>query len=503
VSRFPVAYDGKFFFSDHCNGWIKTYDPTTHVVSSFATGIEAPTHLQFGPDGALYYISRDKTGQGLSSRVVRIEYTGDPSPTIDQQPSDVSVGEGETATFSVTANGAGPLSYEWLRDGTPISGANQSTLTLTGVTLADDGAQFRARVTNSFGSITSDAATLHVVTNRAPTITFTAPATNATYAGGQSIYYTATATDPEDGVLPASAYQWNIVFHHDDHTHPFITPTPGKKGGTFVAPAIGFETAPTVWFRIHLTVTDSGGRTTSAFRDILPRTTTINLRSSPVGGTIDLEGSLKTAPYTFVGVARMERTVTAVSPLTFAGANWVFDTWSDFGGATHAISPVPGNANYTAVYRVNGGSVGTGSGLTATYFDNVDLTAPVLSTVEPIVMFSKAKTAAPAPGVAPGTYSVRWEGSIASQFTQSYTFFAQADDGIRLWVNGVLVVDQWGPHGNIEYTTSPIPMIAGVKVPIRLEMRQGSGRLGEAKLSWKSNATPKSVVPHSQLYPLP
>ena len=59
VSTFPRSYDGKFFFSDHCNGWIKTYDPTTGAVATFATtGIASPTHLQFGPDGSLYYLSR-------------------------------------------------------------------------------------------------------------------------------------------------------------------------------------------------------------------------------------------------------------------------------------------------------------------------------------------------------------------------------------------------------------------------------------------------------------
>ena len=97
------------------------------------------------------------------------------------------------------------------------------------------------------------------------------------------IPYGATATDAEDGTLPASAFQWDIVFHHLHHTHPFLTPPPGRRSGTFTAPALGFEESPIVWFRIHLTVTDSGGRTTTAYRDIYPKTTNVNAQVAPEG----------------------------------------------------------------------------------------------------------------------------------------------------------------------------------------------------------------------------
>ena len=120
TTNFPASYDGKLFFADFCNGWIHTYDPTTHAVADFAQGITSPTDLRFGPDGALYYISRTQGTSGDSSRLLKIAYTGNPAPTIDQQPNDVTVGVGENATFTASANGTGPLGYQWLRDGTPI-----------------------------------------------------------------------------------------------------------------------------------------------------------------------------------------------------------------------------------------------------------------------------------------------------------------------------------------------------------------------------------------------
>ena len=56
-------------------------------------------------------------------------------------------------------------------------------------------------------------------------------------------------------------------FHHDTHTHPFLPATSGITSGTFVIPTTG-ETSANVWYRVFLTVTDSGGRTHTVQRDI-------------------------------------------------------------------------------------------------------------------------------------------------------------------------------------------------------------------------------------------
>src|SRR3989442_15548669 len=72
---------------------------------------------------------------------------------------------------------------------------------------------------------------------------------------------------------------------------------------------------------------------------------------------------------------------------------------------------------------------------TAAYFNNADLTAPVLTRADSTINFDWA-SASPAPGVDPNTFSVRWNGRIQPQYSQTYTFFTTADDGVRLWVNG-------------------------------------------------------------------
>jgi hypothetical protein len=83
-------------------------------------------------------------------------------PSIITHPSNQTVLQGESATFQVAATGNPAPSYQWQRNGVNISGATSSTYTLLNATLADNGAAFRAVVSNAFGSVTSNAGTLTV-----------------------------------------------------------------------------------------------------------------------------------------------------------------------------------------------------------------------------------------------------------------------------------------------------------------------------------------------------
>jgi len=132
------------------------------------------------------------------------------APQISAQPQNVTVNSGETATFSVTATGTAPLSYQWMKDSTAISSssATSASYTTPATTSSDNGASFTVMVTNSAGTITSSAATLTVNSSSNPpaaTPTFSVPA--GTYSSAQSvklacstasstIYYTTDGTTP-------------------------------------------------------------------------------------------------------------------------------------------------------------------------------------------------------------------------------------------------------------------------------------------------------------------
>jgi Immunoglobulin domain/PQQ-like domain len=84
------------------------------------------------------------------------------SPIISSQPTSLTVSDGATATFSVTASGTSPLSYQWQKNDSIINGATSSTYTTPATTGADNGTRFAANVSNAAGSTTSNDATLGV-----------------------------------------------------------------------------------------------------------------------------------------------------------------------------------------------------------------------------------------------------------------------------------------------------------------------------------------------------
>lgn len=353
TQQFPAFYAGKYFFGDFCAGYIRVLDPATAAVSPFATGISSLVDLLVAPDGSLYYLSRGASS--TTGAVFQVRFTQ--APSISSQPQSQTVSAGQSVTFSVTASGGTSLRYQWQRNDVNIAGATASSLTFTAAA-ADNGATYRVIVTNGSGSTTSNRATLTVnatANPNAPTAMITQPTVGTTFAAGDTIQFAGTGTDPEDGTLGASAFTWEVMLHHDTHTHPFFGPTRGITSGSITIPTQG-ETSSNIFYRIHLTVTDSGGRTHEVTRDITPRTVNITLASNPAGLQLTLDGQPVTTPFTFNGVVGMARSIGATTPQTLNGQSWSFQSWSDGGSATHTISTPAAPTTYTAIFSPGGAS---------------------------------------------------------------------------------------------------------------------------------------------------
>ena len=344
TATFPAEYAGRYFFGDFCGGFIRMLSPPNYTASTdFASGISSLVDLQVHTDGSLYYLAR---GGG---EVFRVQFTGNVAPTISSQPSSVTVSAGQQASFSVTASGTAPLQYQWQRNGVNIANSNSPTFTLT-TTAADNGAMFRALVSNAAGSVTSNAATLTVLTNAAPTGRITAPVNGASYRGGQIFTFSGTGTDPEDGNLPPGAFTWRVDFHHDDHTHPHLPDTSGVTSGTFTIANRG-ETSANVFYRVHLTVRDSTGLTNESFVDVRPLTSVVRIESNVPNAQLTLDGSPITAPFSFTGVEGIIRSLGVVTPQTSGGTTYDFVSWSDGGQATHEITTPNDDTTYTAMFQ--------------------------------------------------------------------------------------------------------------------------------------------------------
>src|SRR6266550_5568836 len=104
----------------------------------------------------------NSTGNVTSNAATLTVSTAAVAPSITTQPASQTVTVGQTATFTVVATGTAPLSYQWMKGGTTISGATSSSYTTPATTSADNGSQFSVMVSNIAGSATSNAATLTV-----------------------------------------------------------------------------------------------------------------------------------------------------------------------------------------------------------------------------------------------------------------------------------------------------------------------------------------------------
>lgn len=125
--------------------------------------------------------------------------------------------------------------------------------------------------------------------------------------------------------------------------------------------------------------------------------------------------------------------------------------------------------------------VSTGTGLTASYFDNMNFTNLKLVRTDSTVNFDWGG-GTPHSTVGVDTFTTRWEGKVEPLYTQTYTFYTVTDDGVRLWVNGQLVIDKWQDQGPTEWS-GQIALTAGQRYDIRMEFYENEGG-ATAKLLW-------------------
>jgi hypothetical protein len=161
-------------------------------------------------------------------------------------------------------------------------------------------------------------------------------------------------------------------------------------------------------------------------------------------------------------------------------------------GTSTTISGLPSGAYTYSVNSLN-------NGLKGEYFNNKTLTgSPVLTRTDATVSFNWAGSS-PDPSVNADIFSVRWSGFVQPTYSQTYTFSTSSDDGIRLWVNGVQVINNWSDH-SATTNTGTIALTAGVKYDIVLEYYENGGD-AVSQLSWSSPTNPTSVIiPSTQLY---
>ncbi len=155
--------------------------------------------------------------------------------------------------------------------------------------------------------------------------------------------------------------------------------------------------------------------------------------------------------------------------------------------------------------------VANGTGLTGSYYNstqtlinagynpNLFSGTPALTRNDATVDFTW-NSVSPGPGVNSTYYVVRWKGQVQPQYSETYYFVARTNDGVKLWVNGQLIVDRWSTGNSSVEATGAIDLRAGVRYDIQMDYYQATGN-GQAQLSWYSENQVKQVVPTARLYP--
>ncbi len=155
---------------------------------------------------------------------------------------------------------------------------------------------------------------------------------------------------------------------------------------------------------------------------------------------------------------------------------------ADFAGTAHlqitsndlASDAVGGAKTTTSTVAINVAMPSQYSGLLGTYYNSTDPTFAPVSRVDATIDFNWGNQGSPAPGIQGSNWGATWQGTVTANYSEDYTFYATADDGVRLWVNGQLLCDGWQGQSATEYSGT-IHLEAGQSYSIRMDYFQGGG----------------------------
>jgi len=140
----------------------------------------------------------------------------------------------------------------------------------------------------------------------------------------------------------------------------------------------------------------------------------------------------------------------------------------------------------------------SGTGLRGDYYTGQNFDEFVLTRTDPVIDFGWSDTA-PDQALPNNSFSVRWTGDVSAQFTETYSFYTITDDGLRLWVEDKLIIENWTLHGDTE-DSGTIDLVAGQSYSIVLEYFENTSG-ATARLGWQSPHTAKQIIPTYLLWP--
>jgi glucose/arabinose dehydrogenase len=316
---YPAAYRGRYFFGDYVDQtlWTLAFDDRGELTTppepgGFATGIGAPVKFGTVPTGGDVIYADIATGK--LRRLVYAPGNVPPDPELTSTVDPVTRTVAFDAARSTDPNGD-PLTYTWdFGDGGTGTGEQVSH------TYAGTRASFPVTLTarDPGGATATATATVHP-SNHPPVLTLRAPDPNATFAVGDNVVATATATDAEDGSLDVS---WSTNLVHcsapaDCHQHPGAQQTGARFQLTFAGHPGDSR------LEVTAVAVDATGATTTSTFVVRPRQRRVTVDSTAVADfTI---GDENTSSGLFTVGARL----TVIAPQQALDGVATFDRWAD------------------------------------------------------------------------------------------------------------------------------------------------------------------------------
>lgn len=426
---FPQAYQGAYFFGDYAQGYLKTLSLSEAGellgVNPFDLSAGSVVDMKEAPDGSMYYLTI------FPGRLYQTVYATSNHVPIAKSAADVTSGD-EPLTVHFSSVGSSdaentPLTFDWnFGDGTSSTSPNPTKI-------FSNAGKYIVQLTVSDGVHQAQATPITIQAGTPPTLIIDEPLDGSSYRAGDTLSYDAHGHDSNGDPLTAGDFKFEAIFHHSSHTHPYLT-REGNNNGTFDIPTTG-ETSSDVWYEIRFTATDKNGLTTTDSIDILPEKVDLTFTTNPPGLKVLVDSIPQTSPQTLESVVGFKHELNTPSIQSSGGTFYQFESWSVGGAQKHFFTTPSVNSNIVANFRVT-------PAFNANYYNNVNLTGTPALTRNEGVIDHDFGGGSPDPVINSDNFSARY--TKTHYFVAgNYVFNTLSDDGVRLYIDGVLILDKW------------------------------------------------------------
>ena len=205
-------------------------------------------------------------------------------------------------------------------------------------------------MTDSHGAHHSDTITIYSG-ETPPHVSIDSPSESLHWHVGQTIDFSGSATDDQDGTLPASALSWKLILNHCVTVERLpLAPRAGLRGRRRAARSSGPDHGYPSHLLLQVTATDSHGLTDTKTIRLDPQTANLIVNSAPAGLNVSVDEQSGPGPLVHEAIVGATTTIAAETPQSAGSTYYGFGSWSDGMAQSHEITVPATDTTYTATF---------------------------------------------------------------------------------------------------------------------------------------------------------